>query len=121
MTDRTRFGAYISVVGAIITLAVNFALIPIIGYRGSALATLAAYAVMMLVSYFYGRKYYPIPYNLKKIGVSFVFSVIFSLVFFYKFRENYVVGIAMLIVFLGIVYWLEKNTIRQLLNSKKTS
>ena len=121
VTDRTRFGAYISVVGAIITLAVNFALIPIIGYRGSALATLAAYAVMMLVSYFYGRKYYPIPYNLKKIGASFVFSVIFSLVFFYKFRENYVVGIAMLIVFLGIVYWLEKNTIRQLLNSKKTS
>ena len=118
VTDRTKYGGYISVFGAVITLSLNFALIPIIGYKGSALATLAAYSVMMIVSYLYGRKYYPIPYNLKKIGIYMTVSIAFSILFFYRFRENYLIGISMLIVFLGIVYMLEKEEIRQLLNSR---
>ena len=47
ITDRTKFGAYISMIGALITLIVNFALIPKYGYYGSAVATLAAYGSMM--------------------------------------------------------------------------
>jgi len=67
VTDKTRYGAFISVVGAIITIGINYLFIPKIGYMASALATLAAYASMMLLSYFYGKKHYPIPYNLRKI------------------------------------------------------
>ena len=52
ITDRTKFGAYISVLGAIITLVLNYVLIPIMGYKGSAIATLSAYAFMMLLSFF---------------------------------------------------------------------
>ncbi|GAA4235658.1 polysaccharide biosynthesis C-terminal domain-containing protein [Postechiella marina] len=115
ITDRTKFGAYISIFGALITLVVNFALIPVIGYKGSAIATLLAYATMMLLSYYFGRKYYPIPYNLKKIGTYFVLSIILSALSFYKFRENYIVGISMLIVFLGVVYMFEKKQIKQIL------
>lgn len=118
ITDRTKFGAYISVFGALITLALNFWLIPIMGYRGSAIATLSAYATMMLLSFYFGRKYYPIPYNLKRIGLYLFGSVGLSLVSFYQFRGDYLIGISMLIVFLGIVYFSEKEEIKQLLNKK---
>src|SRR5699024_1019827 len=51
VTDRTKYGAFISIVAAIITLVLNYILIPYIGYIGSALATLAAYGTMMVLSY----------------------------------------------------------------------
>ncbi|WP_400075866.1 oligosaccharide flippase family protein [Winogradskyella sp. R77965] len=115
ITDRTRFGAYISVVGALVTLAINFIFIETYSYQASAVATLVAYAVMMLLSYYFGRKYYPIPYNLKKIGLYLSISIGLSALSFYQYRENYVIGIAMLIVFLGLVIMLEKNQLKQVL------
>jgi len=115
ITDRTKFGAYISVFGALLTLGLNFWLIPIISYKGSAIATLTAYASMMLLSYYFGRKYYPIPYNLKKIGMYLLLSVTLSVLSFYQFRGVYIVGVSMLIVFLGIVYFAEQKVIKQLL------
>ena len=115
ITDRTKFGAYISVFGAIITLAINIFFIKEYSYKASAIATLVAYSVMMLLSYYFGRKYYPIPYNLKKIGLYLFVSVLFSVISFYYFRENYLVGIPLLLVFLGITYALEKKEIKQLL------
>jgi O-antigen/teichoic acid export membrane protein len=114
ITDRTRFGAYISIAGALVTLVLNYILIPIIGFKGSAIATLSAYGLMMLLSFYFGQKYYPVPYNFKKIALYFGFSTLLSLVFFYNFREQYGIGISMLIVFLGIVFVLEKNEIKQL-------
>ena len=115
ITDRTKFGAYISVVGAIVTLVINFMFIEAYSYKASAVATLIAYAVMMLLSYYFGRKYYPIPYNLKKIGLYLFVSIGLSALSFYKYRGEYVIGIAMLIVFLGIVIMLEKNQLKQVL------
>ena len=115
ITDRTKFGAYISVFGALVTLVLNIWLIPKIGFKGSAIATLSAYSSMMLLSYYFGRKYYPIPYNLKKIGSYLLVSTAFSILSFYYFRENYVVGISMLVVFLLIVFVLEKKELKQLL------
>lgn len=67
LTDKTKFGAYISLMGVFITLSVNFLLIPVIGYMGSAWANFTCYFVMMTTSYYIGKKYYPVPYNLKKI------------------------------------------------------
>ena len=115
ITDRTKFGAYISVFGAIITLGLNYWLIPIMDYKGSAIALLAAYGAMMLLSYYFGKKYYPIPYNLKKISLYILLSIVFSVISFYYFRENYVVGIPLLLAFMAIVFLLEKNELKQLL------
>lgn len=115
ITDRTKFGAYISIFGALLTLVLNYWLIPIMSYKGSALATLTAYASMMLISYYFGRKYYPIPYNIKKITVYFLLSISLSILSFYQFRGQYVIGISMLIVFLGVVYYIEHKVIKQLL------
>jgi O-antigen/teichoic acid export membrane protein len=115
ITDRTKFGAYISILGAIVTLVLNYVLIPSIGFKGSAIATLSAYGLMMLLSLYFGRKYYPIPYNLKRISLYLGVSILFSFVFFYRYRENYSLGITMLIVFLGMVILLEKNQLKQVL------
>lgn len=115
ITDKTKYGAYISILGATITLVLNFVLIPIIGFKGSAIATLSAYGIMMFLSYYYGRKYYPIPYDMKKIVTYLILSVVLSVLSFYKFRDNYIIGISMLIVFLGIVYMFEIKQIKQLL------
>ncbi|NND10406.1 MAG: oligosaccharide flippase family protein [Flavobacteriaceae bacterium] len=117
ITDRTKFGAYISVIGAIITLILNFWLIPIMDYRGSAIALLAAYGTMMLLSYFFGKKYYPIPYNLKKIGIYLLLSIVFSVISFYYFRENYLVGIPLLFLFIAVTYALEKKELKHLINN----
>ncbi len=115
ITDRTKFGAYISVVGALVTLIINFTFIETYSYKASAVATLVAYGTMMLLSYHFGRKYYPIPYNLKKIGLYLVISISLSALFFYRYRGEYVIGIAMLIVFLGLVILLEKNQLKQII------
>ena len=116
ITDRTKFGAYISVIGALITLSLNFILIPIISYRGSAIATLAAYGTMMILSYFLGRKYYKVPYNLKKIGFYLVLSILFSILSFYVFRGNLWIGTVLLLAFISIAYFSERKEIVRILN-----
>ncbi len=114
ITDRTRYGAYISSVGAALTLLINLILIPKIGYMASALATLAAYASMMALSYYFGKKHYPIPYNMRKIVFYGGISIIFSALSFYVFNRNLMVGSLLLLLFLGLIYKLEGDTLKRL-------
>ncbi len=120
LIDKTYIGAWISIVGAVVTLALNFFLIPKYSYMGSAIATISAYGSMMLISYFMGQKHYPIPYDKKKIGGYLGVSIVFSIVSFYYFRENYFVGAALLIVFLYFIYHNEKETLQRIMNRKST-
>ena len=115
VTDRTRFGAYISIVGAIITLGLNFALIPVLSYMGSAIATLAAYGTMMMLSYFFGRKYYAVPYDLKKILGYLSLAVIFGSISFYGFDHQMSYGSLFLLVFLLLVFLSEKKELLRIL------
>lgn len=68
LTDKTRFGTYIMVIGSLVTISFNWFLIPIWGYYACAWGTLLCYGVMMFLSYYWGQKYYPIPYDLPKLG-----------------------------------------------------
>lgn len=111
LTDKTHIGAYISIVGAVLTLVLNYLLIPKYSYYGSAIATIVAYGSMMIISYFLGNKYYPIPYDMEKIGGYLGLSILFSSISFYGFRENYFVGISLLIGFMYYIYHNEKETI----------
>ncbi|MHC5309733.1 lipopolysaccharide biosynthesis protein [Myroides sp. LJL116] len=99
LKDKTMMGAYISIIGAILTLIFNFALIPYLGYIGSAIATLIAYGAMMIISYLLGQKYYPIPYDIKAISGYLIASISFSFIYFYFFRENYFIGITFILLF----------------------
>jgi O-antigen/teichoic acid export membrane protein len=118
LIDKTHIGAYISIFGALITLLLNFLLIPKYSYYGSAIATIAAYGSMMLISYTMGNKYYPIPYDMRKIGGYLGLSIAFSILSFYFFRENYYVGIALLIAFLYFIYNNEKATLTRIFKRK---
>jgi O-antigen/teichoic acid export membrane protein len=115
ITDRTKFGAYISVIGAGITLLVNLMFITSFNYMASAMATLAAYFSMMLLSYYFGRKHYPIPYNIKKIGLYLALSISLSALSFYQFRAQYLIGSALIGLLLLIIWQNEKTTIKQFL------
>ncbi len=114
VTDRTRYGAFISSVGAVLTLVINFAFIPKIGYMASAIATLAAYGTMMGLSYYFGKKYYPIPYNMRKIIFYGGVSILFSIISFYVFNRNLIIGTLLLFVFLGLIYKLEGDKLKNI-------
>jgi len=118
VTDRTKFGAYISVFGALITLVINGMFIAQFNYMASAVATLAAYFTMTLMSYYFGKKYYPIPYNLKKIVLYISLAILFSALSFYQFREEYLFGLGLIAVLLMIIWINEKSMIKQLLNKQ---
>ena len=67
LSDRTWWGAVMSAIGAAVMIAVNVALVPRIGYRACAWGGFAGYGTAMLMSFFIGRKYYPVPYDTKGI------------------------------------------------------
>lgn len=80
LTDRTMFGAYFSIIGCIIIVAINVIFVPIYGFIASAWATLICYFVMTVLSYLYGQKYYPINYQIKKLATYFVTAIIFYII-----------------------------------------
>ena len=87
LTNRNMTGAYITIIGAIITLVLNIVLIPDYRYTGSASATFICYAFMMISSYILGQKYYPIPYAKKKL-----LTYIGICVLIYVFHEYILAG-----------------------------
>ncbi len=117
LTDRTYFGTITSAIGAGVTLAGNFLLIPVLGYLGSAVASIACFLVMCLVCYHYGKKYYPIPYNFVP---SFWYLLTALLVIYASYRielENHLVehvlNVGIALVFATVIFILEKNQLQQ--------
>jgi O-antigen/teichoic acid export membrane protein len=84
LSNQTKFGAYIALIGAGITILINVLFIPMYGYMASAWATLLAYMAQMIISFYLGKKYYPIPYDVRKfylyvgsaIGIYCLFSLL---------------------------------------------
>ena len=120
LIDKTRIGAYISLIGAAITLILNWLLIPTMSYYGSAIATIAAYGSMMIISYKWGQNNYPIPYDFNKIFSYLGLMILFSAISFYIpiLRQNYLVKIALLTVFLYFIYHSEKETLFRIIKRK---
>lgn len=114
VTDQTKFGAYISLIGALLTIIINYALIPSMSYRASAIATLVAYGSMMVLSFYFGKKYYPVPYNLRKIYFYLTLSILFSIISFYVFDRNIWIGSFLLFVFLTLVFKMEKEKLARI-------
>lgn len=107
LTEKTRFGAYFSLFGALITLGLNFALIPVLGFEGSAWATLICYVAMVVVSYLLGKKHYPIPYKLQHMAG---YLALMLLLFFlsHLWDMGMLLNTVYLLVFVGAVLLIEK-------------
>ena len=76
LNNLTKFGAIITIMGAIITFLMNWFLIPVYGYSVSAWAHVACYGSMVMVSWMLGRKYFRIPYPMKRIGTYAAIALI---------------------------------------------
>lgn len=112
LTDRTRWGMYLSLICFAIMLGLNLWLVPWIGipdgYMGSAWGALIGYFVVMVVSYFLGRHYYPIPYEIKRLclytlfaGVLYVGGMWIGEIF--PLWATYSVRTLLLILYVGVV------------------
>ena len=76
LSDRTKAGSAIALIGAGITLVLLFTLIPLLGYMGAAWATLACYASMAVISYVWGQRHYPVPYNVSRVMLYMAGAVV---------------------------------------------
>ncbi|MEG1553988.1 MAG: oligosaccharide flippase family protein [Rikenellaceae bacterium] len=66
--DKTFYAIIITSVVLIITVILIVLLIPHFVYNGSAWGRLISMTAMVLLSYFLNQKYFPIPYDIKRIG-----------------------------------------------------
>ncbi len=84
ISDKTIYGAYITLVGALLTIILNIILIPLFGYMGSAYATAICYISMAVICYAIGQKHYHVPYDVKAIAKYLLLMLLFyfSSVFF---------------------------------------
>lgn len=115
LTDKTIYGTYISLGGAILTILLNFILIPIYGYLGSAWATTFVYLAMTATCYSLGQKFYPIPYPVFSDALYIIATTLLAYVVnLYEF-DNIILGatIHTLIIlgWLGIVYLIERKSL----------
>jgi O-antigen/teichoic acid export membrane protein len=117
LNDLTRFGAYIALVGATITIILNVLLVPVMGYTGAAWAHFFCYLVMVLISYFLGRKYYPVPYDMRRIFIYFTLAMAFFVIEkVVEWPGQYLMWIAnsmMFLAFIVTVVLMEKNVYRK--------
>jgi O-antigen/teichoic acid export membrane protein len=82
LNDLTRFGIYITLIGASITVLINVLLIPVYGYMASAWAHIASYGAMIIMSFIFAEKRYKVNYNMKRLLPYFAMAV--SMVVFSK-------------------------------------
>jgi O-antigen/teichoic acid export membrane protein len=117
LTNQTIFGAMLSIIGAGITIALNFILIPKIGYYGSAWAAFFAYFVMMVLSYFLGRKYFSVPYNLQKfftyLGLAVTLYLISTIIPYSSITLKFAISTALLVFYFAVIFFFERKTFKQ--------
>ncbi len=109
LSDQTRFGLYISGIGAILTIVLNLIFIPKYSYIASAWISLIAYATMMILSYILGQKNYPIPYQLKKNVAYLLASVVIVYLSFTVFHRSLFMGNLFLVLFTAAALYSERK------------
>jgi len=107
LTEKTKYGAYLSIFGAVITLSLNFTLIPVLGFVGCAWATLVCYFSMTVASYYLGKKHFSVPYQVKRITL-YLFGMLCVYFCIYFTNLNMWINSLFLLGFVIFVYRLEK-------------
>jgi O-antigen/teichoic acid export membrane protein len=115
LSHNTRAGATITIIGAVLTLIVNYFFIPYYGYLACAWATLICYASMMVISYLWGQKVYKVPYATKKLLSYFGLMMLFYFVdlglcsFTPSVPIHLAIGTAVLLLYLRFIFGVEKK------------
>lgn len=115
LTDRTYYGTWISIGGALITVLVNYLLIPQIGYMGCAWAALSAYFIMAALCYYYGNQFYPIPYRLgaafTHISLGCILLIINYLLNIQDLLFGFLIHTVLLGIYLAFVFLIERRNL----------
>jgi O-antigen/teichoic acid export membrane protein len=106
VNDLTKYGAWLAIAGAMVTVVINVIFVPKYGYMASAWAHIACYSVMIAGSYFLSRKHYPISYELGKIGAyigtAIAIIIIVSQINYRNLATEIIINTLFIIVFLVV-------------------
>ena len=120
LTHKTISGAYITIIGAVITLAINFIFIPYYSYTACAWATFFCYGSMMVISFAWGQKEYRIPYAWKKLCAYIIIVVLLyfihrSVIHFFNYNAvNFTTATFLLIIYLWFIFRVERKEFKKL-------
>jgi O-antigen/teichoic acid export membrane protein len=120
LTNKNLTGAWITLGGVVITVAINFLMIPSWGYTACAVATLCCYGFMMVASYLLGQKHYPVPYDIKIIGTYILVAVLIFGLHFYLSQfvtsliVRFVTGALFSLSYLIVVFNIDRKEFIQL-------
>jgi len=111
LSNKTRYGAIIALTGATVTILINYIFVPEFGYTASAWARFSCYFLMMVFSYFWGRKIYPVKYNVGKIFIYFSLAIgIYLLGRINPVQDKFVylmINNLMILMFMTLIYFKE--------------
>lgn len=120
LTDRTYWGIIMSAIGLAVNTALNFILIPQMGYIGAAWSTFAGYAVMMMVTYILGQHFFPVNYPVRRlifVGLTVIIVVMCASMALDRVGALWpLVSLAALAVVLGILAFVEHREIQPMLS-----
>lgn len=102
LKKKTIYGAILTISGAFITIAINVIFVRNYSYVASAFGHVISYFVMMILSYFIGRKYYPINYNLRRIAEYIIVAICIFAIAFFTLRNIPVFGDIFNAILIGI-------------------
>ncbi len=120
LTNKNLMGAWITIGGAIITVTLNYLLIPVFGYTACAITTIVCYGSMMLSSYFLGQKYFPVPYDVKRMLGYIFLAILIYLIFCFIVGEStnipfkLLTGLILAIIYTGCIFFIEKEELRRI-------
>lgn len=109
LIDKTKWGAYFSIIGCTVIILLNIIFVPLYGYIACAWAGFTGYAVVMILSYLVGQKKYPINYDLKSIGMYALVAIILYSLAMYVPIDNMPLKLTfrtlILLLFIGYIVW----------------
>lgn len=84
VTKKSYYSMIVNIISAVISIVLNFLLVPSLGIYGASLSFLISYLVLSTSMYFITKKIYPVKYDFKRF-----FSVLFFALILYSL-PNYV-------------------------------
>ncbi len=114
LTNKTKIGAVLVILGALITVVINLLFIPKYGFLASAWAHLICYSVMVVLSYLWSRKHYAVPYRIGRILVYMAFALVIYFInelFLQEvLKSQNLKGLILMGLFVAVVYFGERKT-----------
>lgn len=112
INNLTRYGIYITLMGAAVTIAINALFIPAYGYMASAWAHVFSYLTMIIASFIFASKHYKVEYQMSRLIPYFIMAILmvaFAELFRYKtIVSEIAVNTMFLIVFIAFAQYKDK-------------